>query len=269
MAPTITRGMSSLAHLHLTWRDAVDIVVVAIVIYNLILLIRGTRAVQMILGLVAILVVYWLSILVRLPTLRGVLKEILFYLPLAIIVLFAGEIRKALQQFGRNPLIALFSGGEADTFVTEVVLAATSLAAKRIGALIVLARRDGLKTFIENGVRLDAAVSYELLVNIFVPGTPLHDGAVVIANRRIASASSFLPLTQRTNLPKDYGTRHRAAIGLSEETDALVIVVSEERGTIAVARDGRLQDGLDGRALREWILGPDTPKSPATDGSAG
>jgi diadenylate cyclase len=268
MAPTITRGMSSLAHLHLTWRDAVDVVIVAIVIYNLILLIRGTRAVQMILGLLAILVVYWLSILVRLPTLRGVLREILFYLPFAIIVLFAGEIRRALQQFGRNPLVTLFSGAEPDTFVTEVVLAATSLAAKRVGALIVLARRDGLKTFIENGVRLDSAVSYELLVNIFVPGTPLHDGAVIIANRRIASASSFLPLTQRTNLPKDYGTRYRAAIGLSEETDALVIVVSEERGTIAVARDGKLEDGLDGRALREWMSDAAAAHAAGADGRA-
>jgi diadenylate cyclase len=248
---TIRTG--ALAHLHLTWRDGVDILVVAVVIYNLLLLIRGTRAVQMILGLLAILVVYWLSILMKLPTVHGVLREILFYLPFAIIVLFAGEIRRALQQFGRNPLVALFSSSRPETFVTEIVLAASSLAAKQIGALIVLAGRDGLKTYVENGVRLDAAVSYELLVNIFVPGTPLHDGAVIIANRRVASASSFLPLTQRTNLPKDYGTRHRAAIGLSEETDALVIVVSEERGTIAVARDGELQDELDARQLREAL----------------
>ncbi|MGH9443972.1 MAG: diadenylate cyclase CdaA [Thermoanaerobaculia bacterium] len=240
-------------HYHLTWRDALDIAIVAVVIYNLLLLVRGTRAIQMILGLLVILTVYWIAILLKLPTLRGVLKEVLFYLPLAIIVLFAAEIRKALQQFGRNPFLTLMSGSGTEDAISDVVLAATSLSAKRIGALIALEGRDGLKTFIENGVRLDAAVSYELLVNIFVPGTPLHDGAVIVSGNRVASASSFLPLTQRTGLPKEYGTRHRAAIGLSEETDAVVVVISEERGSISLARDGLLTDGLDGKSLREAL----------------
>jgi diadenylate cyclase len=253
MIPTMTARVGMLARLHFTGRDALEILIVALIIYNLLLLIRGTRAVQMILGLLAILVVYWIAVLLKFPTLRGVLKEVLFYLPFAVIVLFAAEIRRALQQFGRNPLVALFNAPHTEDLVTDVVLAATSLAAKRIGALIVLEQRDGLKTYIENGVSVDALVSYELLVNLFVPGTPLHDGAVIIANHRLASASSFLPLTQRTGLPKEYGTRHRAAIGISEETDALTIVVSEERGTIALARDGHLTDGLDGKALREIL----------------
>jgi diadenylate cyclase len=253
MIPTMTSRVGMLARLHFTGRDALEILIVAVIIYNLLLLIRGTRAVQMILGLLAILVVYWIAVLLKFPTLRGVLKEVLFYLPFAVIVLFAAEIRRALQQFGRNPFVALFSAPHTEDLVTDVVLAATSLAAKRIGALIVLERRDGLKTYIENGVAVDALVSYELLVNLFVPGTPLHDGAVIIANHRLASASSFLPLTQRTGLPKEYGTRHRAAIGISEETDALTIVVSEERGTIALARDGQLTDGLDGKALRDIL----------------
>jgi diadenylate cyclase len=253
MIPTMTARVGVLARLHFTGRDALEILIVALIIYNLLLLIRGTRAVQMILGLLAILVVYWIAVLLKFPTLRGVLKEVLFYLPFAVIVLFAAEIRRALQQFGRNPLVALFNAPHTEDLVTDVVLAATSLAAKRIGALIVLEQRDGLKTYIENGVSVDALVSYELLVNLFVPGTPLHDGAVIIANHRLASASSFLPLTQRTGLPKEYGTRHRAAIGISEETDALTIVVSEERGTIALARDGHLTDGLDGKALREIL----------------
>lgn len=240
-------------HYHLTWRDALDIAIVAIVIYNLFLLVRGTRAIQMILGLLVILTVYWIAVFLKLPTLRGVLKEVLFYLPLAIIVLFAAEIRKALQQFGRNPFLAFVSGSDSQDVVSDVVLAATSLSAKRIGALIALERRDGLKTYIENGVRLDSAISYELLVNIFVPGTPLHDGAVIVSGNRVASASSFLPLTQRTGLPKEYGTRHRAAIGLSEETDAVVVVISEERGSISLARDGLLTDGLDGKSLREAL----------------
>jgi diadenylate cyclase len=246
--------MLLLGHYHLTWRDVLDIAIVAVVIYNLFLLIRGTRAIQMILGLLVILTVYWLAVLIKLPTLRGVLKEVLFYLPFAIIVLFAAEIRKALQQFGRNPFLAFFSGSGAEDVVSDVVLAATSLSSKHIGALIVIERRDGLKTYIENGVRLDAAISYELLVNIFVPGTPLHDGAVIVSGNRVASASSFLPLTQRSGLPKEYGTRHRAAIGLSEETDAVVVVISEERGSISLARDGLLTDGLDGKSLREALV---------------
>jgi diadenylate cyclase len=254
MIPTISARFGALSHFHLAWRDGLDILIVAGVIYNLLLLIRGTRAVQMILGLLAVAIVYWIAVVLRLPTLSGVLKEVLFYLPLAVIVLFSAEIRRALQQFGRNPLIMLFSGSHPDTVVTEIVLAATSLSVKRYGALIVLERRDGLKTYIENGVKLDASVSYEILVNIFTPGTPLHDGAVVVSHNRIASASSFLPLTQRTGLPKEYGTRHRAAIGLSEETDAVVIVVSEERGTISAARDGRLTDGLDAKSLRDYLI---------------
>lgn len=245
--------MFLLGHYNLTWRDALDIAIVAIVIYNLFLLVRGTRAIQMILGLLVILTVYWIAVFLKLPTLRGVLKEVLFYLPLAIIVLFAAEIRKALQQFGRNPFLAFVSGSDSQDVVSDVVLAATSLSAKRIGALIAIERRDGLKTYIENGVRLDSAISYELLVNIFVPGTPLHDGAVIVSGNRVASASSFLPLTQRTGLPKEYGTRHRAAIGLSEETDAVVVVISEERGSISLARDGLLTDGLDGKSLREAL----------------
>ncbi len=245
--------MFLLGHYHLSWRDALDIAIVAIVIYNLFLLVRGTRAIQMILGLLVILTIYWIAALLKLSTLRGVLKEVLFYLPLAIIVLFAAEIRKALQQFGRNPFLAFVSGSETEDVVSDVVLAATSLSAKSIGALIAIERRDGLKTYIENGVRLDAAISYELLVNIFVPGTPLHDGAVIVSGNRVAAASSFLPLTQRTGLPKEYGTRHRAAIGLSEETDAVVVVISEERGSISLARDGLLTDGLDGKSLREAL----------------
>ncbi len=265
MIPAGAIPLLFLGHYHVTWRDALDIAIVAIVIYNLLLLIRGTRAVQMILGLLVILTIYWLAVLAKLPTLRGVLKEVLFYLPLAIIVLFAAEIRKALQQFGRNPFLAFFSGSETEDVISDVVLAATSLSSKSIGALIVLERRDGLKTYIENGVRLDAAISFEVLVNIFVPGTPLHDGAVIISGNRVASASSFLPLTQRTGLPKEYGTRHRAAIGLSEETDAVVVVISEERGSISLARDGLLTDGLDGKALREALahLSSRTPE-PAT-----
>ena len=236
-----------------TWRDAVDILIVTFVVYFLLRLIRGTRAVQMVFGLIAILVVYWISVLLRLVALRTVLSALIFYLPFAIIVLFASELRRALAAFGRTPFFALFSGYRAEETVSDLVLAATSLSTRRIGALIVLDRREGLKTYIENGVPLDAAISYDLLVTLFAPGTPLHDGAVIVSHERVAAAACFLPLSLKEGLSKRFGTRHRAAMGVTEETDALAIVVSEERGTISLARDGQLIEDLDGKSLRDLL----------------
>jgi diadenylate cyclase len=236
-----------------TWRDLVDILIVAFVVYFLLRLIRGTRAVQMVIGLLAILGVYWISVILKLTTLRTVLSALIFYLPFAIIVLFASELRRALAAFGRTPFFALFSGYRADETVSDLVLAATSLSTRRIGALIVLERREGLKTYIENGVPLDAAISYDLLVTLFAPGTPLHDGAVIVSRERVAAAACFLPLSLKEGLSKRFGTRHRAALGVTEETDALAIVVSEERGTISLARDGQLLEDLDGKSLRDLL----------------
>jgi len=245
--------LRSLAHFSFTWRDAVDIVIVALVVYFLLRLIRGTRAVQLVFGLIAVLVVYWISLILNLVALRTVLTALIFYLPFAIIVLFASELRRALAAFGRTPFFSLFSGYHAEETVSDLVLAATSLSTRRIGALIVLERREGLKTYIENGVPVDAAISYDLLVNLFAPGTPLHDGAVIISRERVAAAACFLPLSLKEGLSKRFGTRHRAAIGVTEETDALAIVVSEERGTISLARDGQLIEDLDGKSLRDLL----------------
>ena len=239
--------------LSFTWRDAVDILIVAFVVYFLLRLIRGTRAVQMVFGLIAILVVYWISVLLKLVALRSLLTALIFYLPFAIIVLFASELRRALAAFGRTPFFSIFSGYRAEETVSDLVLAATSLSTRRIGALIVLERREGLKTYIENGVPLDAAISYDLLVNLFAPGTPLHDGAVIVSRERVAAAACFLPLSLKEGLSKRFGTRHRAAMGVTEETDALAIVVSEERGTISLARDGLLVEDLDGKSLRDLL----------------
>jgi diadenylate cyclase len=236
-----------------TWRDAVDILIVAFVVYFLLRLIRGTRAVQMVFGLIAILIVYWISVLLRLVALRTVLTGLIFYLPFAIIVLFSSELRRALAAFGRTPFFAMFSGYRAEETVSDLVLAATSLSTRRVGALIVLERREGLKTYIENGVPLDAGISYDLLVTLFAPGTPLHDGAVIVSRERIAAAACFLPLSLKEGLSKRFGTRHRAALGVTEETDALAIVVSEERGTISLARDGQLIEDLDGKSLRDLL----------------
>ena len=252
MIERLTGPLGALSRLSFTWRDAVDILAVALIAYTLLRLIRGTRAVQMVVGLLIVFLAYRVAVSLHLVALREVLRTLIFYLPFGIIVLFAQELRRALATFGRTPL--WFSSYHAEEMISDIVLATTSLSTRRVGALIVLERREGLKTYIENGVRLDSAVSYDLLVTLFAPGTPLHDGAVIVSRERIAAASCFLPLSLKESLAKRFGTRHRAAIGITEETDALAIVVSEERGTISVARDGDLLDGLDAKSLRDTLL---------------
>jgi diadenylate cyclase len=248
----LTGPLGELSRLSFSWRDAIDILAVALIAYTLLRLIRGTRAVQMVLGIVIVFLVYRIAVGLRLTALREVLKTLIFYLPFGIIVLFAQELRRALATFGRTPL--WFSSTHAEEMISDIVLATTSLSTRRIGALIVLERQEGLKTYIENGVRLDSAVSYDLLVTLFAPGTPLHDGAVILSGQRIAAASCFLPLSLKEGLSKRFGTRHRAAIGITEETDALAVVVSEERGTISIARNGELLDELDAKSLRDTLL---------------
>lgn len=233
-----------------TWRDVVDILAVAFVVYNLLLLIRGTRAVQMLLGILFVAALYYLARVAELPTLRRILESLLIFLPFAIIVLFQHEIRRALASFGRNPLWGFSRSQQVESTFNEIVLAATTLSSRRIGALIVVERLDGLRTYVENGIALDSVVSYDLLINVFTPETPLHDGAVIIQGDRIAAAASFLPLTLNPELSKDFGTRHRAALGISEETDAVAVVVSEETGVISLAFDGELVRGLDPKSLR-------------------
>ncbi|RPH57559.1 TIGR00159 family protein [bacterium] len=237
----------------LTWRDAVDILAVALIIYYLLLLIRGTRAVQMLLGLVFLGLVYYAALLAELPTLQQILENLLIVLPFAIIVLFQQEIRRALTNFGRNPLWGLAKQQKVVASFGDIVLAATTLSSRKIGALIVIERLQGLRTYIENGISLDAVVSYDLLINIFSPDTPLHDGAVIIQDDRLAAAACFLPLTSNPELSKEFGTRHRAALGISEETDAVAVVVSEETGVISLAVDGELHRDLDGKSLRNAL----------------
>jgi diadenylate cyclase len=237
----------------LTWRDAVDVLAVAIIIYNLLLLIRGTRAVQMLLGLVFLGVVYYAALLTELPTLQQILENLLIVLPFAIIVLFQAEIRRALANFGRNPLWGLAKQQKAVASFGDIVLAVTTLSTRRIGALIVIERLQGLRNYIENGIALDANISYDLLINIFVPDTPLHDGAVIVQDDRIAAAACFLPLTANPELSKELGTRHRAALGITDETDAVAVVVSEETGIISVAFEGVLYRDLDSKSLRNAL----------------
>ena len=236
-----------------TWRDVLDVVLVAVVIYNLLLLIRGTRAVQILYGILLLVGVYYLARLGNLLALQTTLSAFLTILPFAIIVLFQDEIRRALAQFGSKPIWGIGSHQRVETVFNEVVLAATAMAARRVGALIVLERVEGLKNFVDNGIRIDSVVSYDLLLNIFNPHTPLHDGAVIVQGHRIAAASCYLPLTRTAELSKEYGTRHRAALGISEETDAVAVVVSEETGRISVAHQGELIRDLDSNTLRNTL----------------
>jgi diadenylate cyclase len=250
---------------HLTWNAALDILIVAFVIYEILVFIKGTRAVQMAVGLGLVIAFFYLSRWVRLETLTWMLTNILPYFVFAIIVIFQHEIRRALARFGQAPLLAGFSSINRNEFYDEIVLAVTTLSSKQTGALIVIERDIGLKTYIESGIALDAALSYDLLVTVFNPTVPLHDGAVIIQNGRIAAAACFLPLTVKPRLSKELGTRHRAAIGVTEETDAVAIIVSEENGAISFAHDGEMERYLDPGSLRSRVREVLERKSPAAE----
>ena len=230
-----------------------DLLVLAFIIYHVLLLIRGTRAVQMFLGIIFLLVFDWVARVTGMTTVERVLDNILFYIPFAIIVIFQNTIRRALANLGGISLLRRFHPVQPARLIDEVTLAAQSLAQRKIGALIVIEREEGLRHFVETGILVDAVVSYDLLVNLFMPRTPLHDGAVIIADGRIRAASTFLPLTAHPSLSRDFGTRHRAAIGVTEETDALAVVVSEERGEVSVALQGRIYRDMDDKALRAFL----------------
>jgi diadenylate cyclase len=238
-------------------RNILDISLVFIVVYAILKLVRGTRAAPMAAGILAFALLYWLAIRQELATLEFVLRGALLYIGVAIIVLFQSEIRQALISFGnrvRMPFLFRYQGQFGEGAYDEIVLAATTLASTKTGALIVIERGVGLKTVIDGGVKLDAELSYDLLVTIFNPATPLHDGAVVVRQHRVAAASCFLPLTLNPRLSKDLGTRHRAAIGITEDTDAVAVVVSEETGLISFVQGGQIRRGLDATKLRAAIF---------------
>ena len=237
------------------WWDVLDILIVALLIYELLHFLRGTHAVQIALGGVVLMGLYWASTLFNLQTVNWLLRTFLPVAVFGIIVVFQAEIRKGLAHLGRAPFFGGAARRRQEETVDEVVLAATGLAAERTGAIVVLEREIGLRSYIETGIALEAVVTYDLLVSIFNPATPLHDGAVVIQGDRIAAAACFLPLTVNPQLSRTLGSRHRAAIGLSEDTDAVAVVVSEESGLISVVEGGRIERGFDGPALRRTLLG--------------
>ena len=240
-----------------TLRNVLDIALVFIIVYVVLKLVRGTRAVPTVVGMLLLAVLYWISLAYDLSTLEFVLRYAVLYLGFAIIVLFQSEIRQALMYFAnrlRFPVLKRQRGQFGGSVYDEIVLAITTLASEKIGALLVIERNIGLRNFIDAGVQMDARISYDLLVSIFHPETPLHDGAVVIQNERIAAASVFLPLTKNPEISRELGTRHRAAIGITEGSDAISIVVSEETGLITYVEGGTVSRNLDPTRLRKLLL---------------
>ncbi|WP_053552396.1 diadenylate cyclase CdaA [Desulfuromonas soudanensis] len=233
--------------------DLLDILLVAFIIYRIILLIKGTRAVQMLVGLAVILIVYVGSQVGGLYTLHWLLENFLSSIILVIIVIFQSDIRRALIHVGRNPFFADLSYKEETEVIEELIKACVNMANKRIGALIVIERETGLNDFLEVGVEIDAKVSSDLITSIFLPFSPIHDGALVIQQGRLKRAGCFLPISQNPDISKTLGTRHRAAIGLTELVDAVAIVVSEETGKISVVVGGRITRDLDSTSLKRVL----------------
>ncbi len=254
MSLFIERLSAFLHSTNLRLSDIVDILIIAILIYNVLTLIRGTRAYQMVLGIAVMVAFYYGSQFFHLRTVNWLLRNFFTYIVIIVIVLFQTEIKKGLASFGRNPFFARVVRSTTEKIVDEILIACTTLASQRMGAIVAIEREVGLKNYIEGGVTLDAHVTYDLLLSVFNPSSPLHDGAAIVQGNRISAAACFLPLTLSHDLSKDLGTRHRAAIGLSEETDAVILVVSEETGIISLVRTGRLVRNLTGDALKQRVL---------------
>jgi diadenylate cyclase len=233
------------------WWDLADIVVVSILVYEVLKLIRGTRAVQMGLGGGVLVALFYGSRWGHLETVNWLIRNLFGYVVFAGIVLFQSDIRRALAHLGRAPFFRYFAKPEsAEESIEDLVVAASILSAQRIGAIVALERQIGLRNYIEGGIPLDAVLTYDLLISIFQRSSPLHDGAVIVQHDRIAAAACFLPLTVNPKLGKELGSRHRAAIGLTEENDSVAIVVSEETGGISLVADGQIERNLDPSLLR-------------------
>jgi diadenylate cyclase len=233
------------------WWDLVDILVVSILIYEVLKLIRGTRAVQMAVGGGVLVGLLYLSRWGQLETLNWLIRNMAGYIVFAVIVLFQSDIRRALAHFGRAPFFRYFAKAEsAAESIEELAVATSMLASQRVGAIIAIERQVGLRNYIEGGIPLDAVLTYDLLQTIFLPQSPLHDGAVIVQDDRVAAAACFLPLTVNPKLSKQLGSRHRAAIGLTEENDSVAIVVSEETGSVSIVVDGQIERGLTTDELR-------------------
>jgi len=235
----------------LSFTAVVDILVVAFVIYQLLMIVRGTRAGHILIGILTMVAIYAIAVWAGLEALRSVLSYIVPYTAIAVIILFQSEIRRTLARIGRKRWFA--RGFKRPESIDEILLALGRLSRRKAGALVVLERDIGLRTFVESGVRLDAEISADLLMAIFEPGGALHDGSVIVQKDRISAAACFLPLTTNPAVPVNLGTRHRAAIGITEESDCLSLVVSEETGDLSIAAHGEIHRGVSLRELDERI----------------
>jgi diadenylate cyclase len=231
---------------------AIDILLVAVLVYQVLVMIRGTRAAPMLAGVAVIAAAFYLARIGDLPTMSWLVSRLVPYVIFALIVVFQSEIRHVLADLGRRLSFGRGSAGDTDSY-DDIVLAANLFSQHQTGALIVIEREIGLRTHIESGVPLDARLSYDLLATIFRPSAPLHDGAVIVQKDRIAAAACFLPLSMNPMLSTQLGTRHRAGIGITEETDAIAVIVSEETGAISLAIGGKIERDLTVEQLRERL----------------
>ena len=241
---------------HPDWHNVADVLILAILIYQIIKLVMHTRSNSLFKGIAVVLVMAWLANALQLNAVSWLLTQVISMGLLFVVILFQPEFRRGLEQIGRSRLMRRLVGlpsrqspERVEENVSEIVRAMSNMSRKRIGALIVVERHTGLGDVLESGTRLDARISQPLIENVFEPNTPLHDGAMIIRNRRIESAACILPLSEDPSISRDLGTRHRAAIGITETSDAVALIVSEETGIISMARDGRLTRHLDGRSL--------------------
>lgn len=245
-------------------RDVIDIVIVAMVLYKLFTLIRETRAEQLTKGIVVLLVLTKLSDWMKLYTINYILNNAMTVGTLALLIVFQPELRRGLEYIGTSKYFSKslmeIRGESLSQVVEEIVEATSSLSRQKIGALMVLERKTGLNEVVDTGTKIDGFVSSDLLINIFIPNTPLHDGAVIIKDDKIKAAACFLPLTDNTGVSKELGTRHRAALGISERSDSLSIVVSEETGAISIAENGTISRYLDSKTLRQILTDMYKPK---------
>ncbi|MDD4725346.1 MAG: diadenylate cyclase CdaA [Tissierellia bacterium] len=246
-------------------RDVLDIIIVAIVLYRIYLLLKETRAEQLAKGIVTLLVLTKITEVMELYTINWILNGAMTVGAIALLIVFQPELRRALEYIGRGRFfvksIAEIRGENLSNVVEEIVEATASLSRQKIGGLIVLERQTGLNEVAETGTRIDGSVSSALLINIFIPNTPLHDGAVIIKDDKIKAAACFLPLTDNSSLSKELGTRHRAALGISERSDCLAIIVSEESGAISIAENGTISRYLDSKTLRQILTDMYEPKN--------
>ena len=237
----------------LRWQDLLDIFIVAFVIYRVFLLMKGTRAVQLVVGLIIVLFAFYVAKQLDLFTLGWILNNFVASILLVIVVVFQNDIRRVLFALGRSPFLSKITYVEETLFYDELVNACVAMSARRVGALIVVEREAGLDEFVEIGVKLDAEVNAELVVSLFQTGSPLHDGAVIIKEGRIRAGSCVLPLTMKEGIDKGLGTRHRAAIGITEVSDSIAVVVSEETGKISYAVRGDLERPVKGDDLKKAL----------------